>query len=92
MSHGRCGAQRRNGRRPSPDDSILGAYDMTAVITIAATAAATFIAHLVYGAVLAGREYDRSEQAWTNAADRLIPKHVPAARRVRLAKPRLQRA
>ncbi len=65
---------------------------MIAIITVAATTAAAFIAHLAYGAILAGREYDRSEQAWTNAGDRLIPKHVEGTHHLRRAKPRLQRA
>jgi hypothetical protein len=65
---------------------------MTLIIMIAATAVAAFAAHLVYGAILAGREYNLSEQAWTNAADRLVPKRLPAQRQGRLAKPRFQRA
>jgi hypothetical protein len=65
---------------------------MTAVLTIAATALAAFVAHMVYGAILAGRDYDRSEQAWANSADRLIPKRAPAHRPARLGKSQLQRA
>jgi hypothetical protein len=49
---------------------------MIAIITILATAAVTFVAHLVYGAILAGREYDRSEQAWTRAEEKLIPQRT----------------
>jgi hypothetical protein len=65
---------------------------MTAILTIAAAALAAFVAHIVYGAILAGREYDLSEQAWTNAADRLVPKRLPAQRPGRIAKPQLQQA
>ena len=65
---------------------------MTAILTIAATAAVAFVAHMVYGAILAGREYDQSEQAWANSADRLIPKRLPAQRPTRVTKPQLQRA
>ena len=65
---------------------------MTVILTIAATAFAAFVAHMVYGAILAGREYNQSEQAWNKAADRLIPKRLPAPRPSRLAKTRLQRA
>jgi hypothetical protein len=65
---------------------------MTVILTIAATALAAFIAHMVYGAILAGREYDLSEQAWNKAADRLVPKRLPAQRPGRIAKPQLQRA
>jgi hypothetical protein len=66
---------------------------MTAILTIAATAVAAFVAHMVYGAILAGREYDNSEQAWANSADRLLPKRLPPAQRPsRIAKPQLQRA
>lgn len=65
---------------------------MTAILTIAATAFAAFVAHMVYGAILAGREYDQSEQAWNKAADRLIPKRLPTQRPGRIAKPQLQQA
>jgi hypothetical protein len=65
---------------------------MTAIITIAATAVAAFAAHIAYGAILAGREYNRSEQAWRNASDRLFPERTPATRQRRLGKPKLQRA
>lgn len=63
---------------------------MTAIVTILATAAIAFAGHLVYGAILAGREYNRSEEAWSNAADKLIPRQP--RRRLPIAKPRLQRA
>jgi hypothetical protein len=64
---------------------------MSIVLAIVATAVIAGIAHLTYGAILAGREYDRSEQAWVNAEDRLIPRHTmrPANRAVA---GRLQRA
>jgi len=63
---------------------------MTAIFVILGTAAFALFAHLAYGAVLAGREYNRSERAWDNAADKLLPKQ--ARRRLPVAKPVLQRA
>jgi hypothetical protein len=65
---------------------------MTAILTIAAAAFAAFVAHMVYGAILAGRDYNQSEQAWVKASDRLVPKRLPAQRPTRLAKAQLQRA
>lgn len=64
---------------------------MTAIVTILATAAIAFAGHLVYGAILTGREYDRSERAWADAQDRIIPARPTRLRPVAPTR-RLQRA
>jgi hypothetical protein len=78
VSHGRYGAVHLTGQ--TTPSLILrlrsGASDMIAIITILATAAVTFLAHLVYGAILAGREYNRSEEAWKRTEEPSIPKRT----------------
>ena len=63
---------------------------MTIFLTVLATAAIGFTAHMVYGFILVGREYDQSEQAWTNAREKVVPVRP---QRLQPARPiRLQRA